>query len=673
MYKSVLICLLIYSCFLSAAVASGTVFNDRNEPLVNAFVLQKGSRNGSTTDEAGRFILQLDDKHEARLITRYLGYQTEEIQIKAGQLKDLKIRLQPDYCRLNEITVTATRSEKHLDDLARKVEVLPRREIEKSGSIDVAEVLNSCFSSVQIEKNGYNRGTVKLQGLPAEYTLVLVDGEKAKGGTGTQAVDIGQIPLDIVERVEVVKGPTSSLYGSDGLGGVINIITRQADRKPELSASYGIGSEYTNTANLRGSYKHDQTGILGSWSRFYTEGTAFPDRLLTDNFFAKVNYADYWIQSGNYYRSERNLEEMKEEKYSTKSAMNYKLNSNSTLSATVSYSTYKRQLGSARNRRTAEEQSWKYSLQGSQKLFGTDELTGGMDFYTNDYQSNIIEGDDHSAGGFLQYDSRWAEDLTVTAGIRLDKHPQWGTETNPSIAVMYKFNENYRLRTGAGTGFKAPSLSELNSFWFHPNGGGFWIKGNPDLKPEKSFGANINLEFTPFCRFSNNIGLFFNRVENMIITDQTASFHTDGKQLYSYSNCDKINTAGLEYEAQFAIVDELNLTLSYTWLKTENEQNGKELTASPEHKFHGGLDYCHKFIGCEWSIGSKVRYTAVQYLNTENSSRAKDFWLQDGKISCKTPYGFTVSCNAENLFDHHYRVYDKMPGRFITGQISYNY
>jgi len=658
---------------LPAAYVSGMVTDPRGAPLFNAYVLLKNSQQGTTTDEAGRFTISVASPEKAFLTVRYLGCKPTELNLSATKLSDLRIIMQPEDCHLAAITVTASRSEKHLDNIARKVEVLPRREIEQSGNYDVAEVLENNFSSLQIEKNGYNRGSVKLQGLPAEYTLVLIDGEKAKGGTGTQAVDIGQIPLDIVERVEVIKGPTSSLYGSDALGGVVNIITKKPENKPEIRATYGLASEYTNTASLQGGIKFAQTGLFASWSRFYTEGENLPDKFQSDNLFGKLSYSDYFTQTVNYYKSKRNLEEMQEDKISTKSSLAYPIKRNADLTASVAYSTYSRQLGSIKNRRKSNEYSWKYSLLNEIRFSKEHELVTGVDYYNNEYNSNIITGKDHSAGLFMQYDSRWLADLTVTTGLRLDRQVDWGTELNPSLAVMYSSNEKYRLRAGAGTGFKAPSLSELNSFWCHPNGGGFWIKGNSDLKPEKSFGTNINLELTPVERFNTNIGLFYNRVKNMIITDQSGEFHTDGKQLYTYRNCDKITTAGLEYEAKIAIFNECNLSVSYTWLTTKNLGNNKELTASPRHKINSSLDYTLCLGRYEVTTTFKARYSTAQFLDSENLTSAREFWLADSKISCKTPYGFNFSLGVENLLNKKYRIYDQMPARFFTGQIAYNY
>ncbi|MEQ8983205.1 MAG: TonB-dependent receptor plug domain-containing protein, partial [Deltaproteobacteria bacterium] len=139
---------------------------------------------------------------------------------------------------IEQIVVTGSRIAETEDDAPVRVEVVTRERIEQSGSESVAELLEE-HGGVQIDRS-FRGATVEMQGLSSEYVLVLVDGQRAIGRTD-DAIDLSRFPVDRVERIELVKGASSALYGADALGGVINIITRGADRPLEAAARLAYG------------------------------------------------------------------------------------------------------------------------------------------------------------------------------------------------------------------------------------------------------------------------------------------------------------------------------------------------------------------------------------------------------------------------------------------------
>ncbi|MBN1969093.1 MAG: TonB-dependent receptor [Candidatus Delongbacteria bacterium] len=645
----------------------GYVKDENNCPLEGINIMVKSSSIGTASDKDGFFYIMENLKSETLVFTG-VGFKTYEV--KCSNDENLKIIMHFDDIWLDEVVFTASRSEIFLKDIPKRVDVIPREIIKQNAKHDIAEILDSS-PSIEIIKNGYNRGNVSLMGLPSEYTLVLVDGEKIKGGTGTQATDIGQIPSEIVERIEIVKGPASSLYGSDALAGVVNIITRKNKKNPELSFSYGIGSEYTNTFNASTGYTYSDYSAMFTYSKYYTEGYEAPDKYDSDYYFSKFSLFEKIEFSNSFFNSDRNLENMKERIVTSKLSYTDDINTNDQINGSLYYTNYNRKLGSSRNIREADEYSIKSNLQFVDNFWLCSQYIIGLDYYFNNYDTNIITGDEQMISPYLQIDYKEIKDWSFSIGSRVDIHEKWGTIFTPNLSMMYTYDD-LKIRSSIGKGFKAPTLSELKTFWFHPNGGGFWIKGNSNLEPEKSIGFNLDLEHVYENSLKTNISFFYNDIDNMIITDVSGG-EFDGKDLYTYYNKDEIRSYGAEFSSKVYLNSLINLDFNYTYLKAYDTITENILVTSPKHKASAGISYSNSISDFDYKFGMKSKIVSSQYTDSENLIKVDAYNIEEFSFSLSTPWKLKLNLNIDNIFNREYYIYDKMPERTFLAKFTYEY
>ncbi|MFO7569317.1 MAG: TonB-dependent receptor plug domain-containing protein, partial [Smithellaceae bacterium] len=178
-----------------------------------------------------------------------------------------------DPLKLDQVVISATRTEHTLGDVPVAAEVITKEEIEQKQIKTIADALK-LLPGVEINQTSGSwgdKGKIQMQGLDAKHTLILVDGQRWIGGHG-DATDMQSIPIEMVERIEVLKGPSSALYGSEAIGGVVNIITKQAQKEYSLSASSAIGSRATQIHEITGGIKKGGFGGLLSYTYRESDG-----------------------------------------------------------------------------------------------------------------------------------------------------------------------------------------------------------------------------------------------------------------------------------------------------------------------------------------------------------------------------------------------------------------
>jgi len=215
---------------------------ENNEPLPFASVSIKGSARGTSTDENGRFVFPEIDPmpDDLTLLISYTGYERRELSLGSGQgTSDLKIMLKRDFLHLDAIVVTGTRTPHTLKTTPVLTQLITNTDIASQGSSTIRDVLEMELPSVEMGRHGFGT-SMSMQGLESTYTLVLIDGERMAGESGGN-VDFSRINVANIEQVEIIRGASSALYGSNAMGGVINIITKKPQKKWDVS----LGSRFT--------------------------------------------------------------------------------------------------------------------------------------------------------------------------------------------------------------------------------------------------------------------------------------------------------------------------------------------------------------------------------------------------------------------------------------------
>ncbi|MCP2519099.1 TonB-dependent receptor [Candidatus Aminicenantes bacterium AC-335-A11] len=558
----------------------------------------------------------------------------------------------PVYIGKEKIVVTATKTPHSLKDVPITTVIITREEIEKTNAQTVGDILR-WLPGVYIQTNGFSRATVKIHGLPSKYTLVLVDGQRLKG-RHAESIDLSHIPIDMIDRIEIIKGPSSVLYGSDAVAGVINIITKSAPKKSTFDGyvSYGTGNtvramlgygsqigkfRYLITGsknksnNMGAGYEYDGYNVQGKFEYNFNESN-------------KVTFTTgYFNEKGDY---------LDDEKFNL--ILNWRIGIDKVSYLEVKgfhYDSHRLDARPGRAPRTWDEKTTRAEVQYVRMLGKSNLLTLGLESRYDEIKYTLIEGKKHQIINslFAQDEIKLIKPLTLILAFRLDNHDKWGTELVPKAAIFFKLSETTNLRASIGKGFLAPTLSQLyEQQYYHPWGGGFWLGGNPDLKPETSTGYTFDIEHYFTSNFTTRISLFKNNLRNMITSERTDEI-IDGKPVFRSININKAYSQGIELEVKINLNKAFVGVLGYTFLKTQNISSGKEFPYSPRHTFNFVLNYSNQKIGLNFNILGK--YLGKRFTNTSNTQSIDECYLVDIKIIKKIyrDTGFFIA--VDNLFN----------------------
>lgn len=522
-----------------------------------------------------------------------------------------------DTFTLDEYVVTAARTETKLVDTPANITIVGAEEIESRHYTDVAEVLKDVPGANVLDNGtGTSEKAVLLNG--DERVLVLVDGRRVNFDMGTMTgnagYDFNQLPdVSLIERIEVLKGAGGALYGSDAVGGVINVITKKVDRSlGKVSIAFGSGNAKDMSAMY--SIKQGKTAVTMSASKYEKDYYKYRD-------YASDTTKRWPLPS-----------EYENDKVSLK--IDQELNNGSNLTVGYDYSKFEgmspysvsnKDYGydsSAINKQTDNiyiKYDWNLNEKDQGYLqFYHNELDyfngGGMEEKTNgiDLQQTLVCSETNkivvggswrkvdvkttpiSSGGndydesidnvavFINDNWEFAPSWNLNAGIRYDEHSEVGGETTMSVGLNKKFNDDSHAYVNWGEVFRAPTTDDLfyssNNDWSYTDDEGYhkliYINnGNPDLKPETGETWTIGYGTKLDEKTDINVSYFESDIEDAI------DWQTTWKENFTVSdaiasNIDEQKKRGLELNLKHKVNDNLGFTASYTYLKVENNDNG---------------------------------------------------------------------------------------------------
>jgi len=541
---------------------------------------------------------------------------------QSGSSENNPEEMEDSIVHLEKMFITATRTEIPLKEVASSVTVISAEEIDKKRGRTVLEVLRGTLGLDVSEAGGIGKqSSVFIRGANSEHTLVLIDGIEMNDPISTgRGYNFANLTIENIERIEIVRGPQSTLYGSDAIGGVINIITKRGTGKPSFFASAEGGSFKTF---------REVVGVQGSWkwidyslglSRLATDGfsaaneknqnsekdgfknTSFSTKLaLTpidnlridfvskyigseteiDNFGGQGgddinNRVDYRAIGFNIQANLWLLNHIWRQKLGF-SLMNhnsaYRNDTDIDHPSDLSHSSYDSQM------RKLEWQHNLYFHKVNTVTIGieAEEEKGKSDYYSESswgpYSSVFEEKACRAAGGYIQDHIRLWDCFFTTLGARLDYHEKFGTYGTYRIASAYLFkNMGTKVKGTLGTGFKAPSLFQLYSNF-----------GDENLEPEKSIGWDIGAEQLLWGdRFSVTVTYFSNDFTNLIKYDG---------QTKKYQNISGAASKGIELAGNIQPLTNLDIQACYTHTRAEDKQTNEELLQRPQHKVKGNISY----------------------------------------------------------------------------------
>jgi len=520
-----------------------------------------------------------------------------------------------------EVVVTATRLETPAKEIASSVTVISKEDLERMKKTTVLEALQEVLG-VTILQNGPAGGSasVLLRGANSEHTLVMMDGVELNDPISpSRSYDLAHLLVENIERIEILRGPQSTLYGSDAMGGVVNIITRKGQGKPRfhLSTYGGSYGTFAGTAGISGSV--DKIHYSLGASRFQTDGFSAASTSYEGN-EEKDGYRNLTLSGRFGYRPLDNLGfDFIVRTINTETDIDYSGGANGddpnniqnydTLflkgqvralllknrweqKLSLSLVDYDRKYENSPDdvypySENIEYKSklWKLDWQHNLFLHETNTLTFGIDYQheqgESEYHSDGIWGPFSSlfplkrsyiTGFFLQDQIRVASQFFATVGVRRDRHSQFGIATTFRIAPAYFIEQTgTKLKATYGTGFKAPSLFQLYDSFY----------GYEDLEPEKSTGWDLGFEQQILQgKILLSATYFSNQYENLINwSDQ------------GYMNIRKAESKGAELLVQVRLFGNILFNATYTRTEAKDKVTDAWLLRRPKDKFSAILNY----------------------------------------------------------------------------------
>ena len=523
---------------------------------------------------------------------------------------EVRTSLTPRPIRLDALVVTSGRRLERLSDVAVSTEVVSRREIEDIGAPDLAALLTS-RAGLELQGGHPVGAGVMLQGLGSERVLVLVDGQPYIGRIAGH-LDLSRIPTEIIERVEVVKGPLSTLYGSEAMGGVVNVITQRPDTAPwatssrvvagdqgQLDLSGGVSgrlgpaSARMDLGRRSISQVPGQSAESGQMAQRWNANTTVLWRppvsgLSIETGFLLLDESQRW-RSGQLYQFADNTQ------WNGRAQANWETGSHR-LTSTVVTSAFqhlsRRALTEDPVPGTGEEETQR--LGELELLYGVDfleqSLDVGLELQSERIDSDRISGERRSnrtTESFVQTTLSLGR-LTLVPGVRTTVSDQWGTRWTPRLATMFRPRPNLALRLSGGEGFREPAFKELYLEFLNVGPGfGYTVRGNPDLQPEVSRNITAGLEWTGAYVYAR-VQAFHNRFENFIETQAVGD--SSGVVVYTYGNIDDGVTEGTEMEAGVTYRG-WRLDVTYSWLNAHRAGSGDPLLGRPDHSVNTLIRY----------------------------------------------------------------------------------
>lgn len=499
---------------------------------------------------------------------------------------------------LDDMVVTATRTESKMVDVPVNTTVISAEKIADRHYLDVADALKDVPGANVLDTGvGAYEKKVVLNG--DERVLVLVDGKRVNIDMGTMSrasYDLNQMPdVSLIERIEVVKGHGGALYGSDAVGGVINIITKKMDHSYG-KVSMGFGSHQARDAKAMYTIKEGKTGVMVAASKYKQGYHEYKD--------AKTEANKRWPAASTYENEKVSVKLSQELSETSNLELGYDF---SKFEGVRSYST-KAKSASFSNKKTNDfyaKYDWtvndkdqgfiqlyrnKYDYYNAGDMYETDTGFEAQQNITLSDNNRLVVGASYRKAKALNATSYTAEksinnkavfvsdqwefapSWTLDAGVRYDKHSTAGSKTTWSAGLNKKFDENSHAYFNWGQVFKAPTLDDLYYYSVMEWGSSKYENyGNPNLKPEKGDTWTIGYGTKIADKTSVNISYFQSKLEDAIDWDTTYS--ANGSVSIA-RNVDKQKKNGMELSVGHELNDNWNLEASYTYIRVKNNDNG---------------------------------------------------------------------------------------------------
>ena len=599
--------------------------------------------------------------------------------------------------KLEEVVVTATKTLRQLSTLPMPAKLITKDEIAKSSSAKLSDILDDQPGIFIVPDFGGGNG-IQIQGLDSQYTLLLIDGSPIIGRqSGT--LDLDRISIGNIEQIEIIKGSSSSLYGTDALGGVVNLITSKTKDSISAEASYKISTFNTNDISVNlGKISQNGDNLNFYFNSFDSNGYDLNDDSILNTVEPYKSYTGFlrynfkknkwsYFSSVRIYNENQNFT-LNENSYGKNiinelginTSINYIKNKNYKLIFENYYTNYKNDEEFRLNQNSIEESFFNQSLFKSElrsiyTINKKNTLTFGLGFYSELLKRNNFNREEVSQNSFnyfVQYEGFIFENTNYVFGARYDQYDEYESEFSPRFAIRTQINDNISSKISIGKGFKTPDYRQLY-FNFSNSISGYSVIGfnaakeiisnlqslgqisnliisqdefEGKLKPETSISFNLGFNIKTNKSTVFDINFFRNQISNLIDYKIIAS-KVNGQSIFSYYNLNKVYTQGIEFNSTSTVFNDIEISLGYQFLEAKDNDSKNQIKngevfarrtpSSPTFQIKP-KDYFGLYNRSKHNFNLKISYAFKDYF---------DIYF---KSKYRSKYGLSDS-NGNNLLD----------------------
>jgi len=600
-------------------------------PGINIIVVDQPF--GAATKKDGTFTIENLPTGSYTLMVSAIGFETKYLKVSNPAPAPILIQLKETFFQMNSVVITGTRSERIHLNTPIATEVITTQDIEDSGARDLSELLEQ-RAGVSVSSSVEGGNIVNVLGMDSKYVMILIDGQPMTGKFNNRDM-LNQVTVSNIEKVEIVKGPGSSLYGSEAMGGVINIVTRSERTELPLTISFRH-SDRLDEFNPIDKHAGQRSMLMAFIQSFHRWVADFNADILLANVDKSIQHIDvddfqtYSIRGRIKYLATANHQlDLDGSYYQNSEAGSASLINSQTatkrVSGNLSYNwapaerfEFNAIFRNARYSRAYEQsRPWGEKLRDDEtredetELELTGNLTGdkytlnlGTELSQNTYVSDRVRGgrqlvDDQAA--FMQLDVVPLDAWTIVGGLRWDNSSDFSSVVNPRLALLFKPSPRWRYRFSAGSGYRKPSFMDRYIDWNHQQFG-YRIQGNPDLEPERSRGITAGVDYYHQIKYQASMFVYHNQFSNMIVDSLLQA------GVFTYVNVDKVNYSGMELKVRWSINSTWLSSWSYTYSINRNAETNEIIPNLPNHS--GTVRFTYKHPRRIWSGSIKLKAIA---------------------------------------------------------------
>lgn len=587
---------------------------------------------------------------------------------------------------LDTIVVTASRTEEKLKNVPARLTVIDQKTIEQNPILNLSDLVQK-DPSIYIKQNGgIGQGTsLSLRGTNPNHTLLLKDGSRLNTSNSLSPIYPEFLDTTDIERIEILKGPSSVQYGSDAIGGVIQMISASPEK---------------NSAFVTGIYGENQTykAIIGTdvvengffaqirGQRQETDGTRIFDTQDRNN---KAGYEQKGYSTKIGYDNKENIKtavEISQNKginnYSDNGGKNNSAErhfENQLVSANAELTPYQGITVNARYSNFKDTQNYVESspyhadtkrnegdLNIKWQFTPTQNILLGTSIDNNEYKdASILNGKQSidSTGYYLQHQFK-TENVNTQVGVRVEDNEKFGTHTVGQGAIRYFILPTSSVYANIGSAFRAPSLTELyyHSEADYGNYGIYHTYGNTNLKPEESVSYEIGLDHQFTSTLSSSFSIYKTDLKNLIASSSSYDAATN-TTTRTYENINKAQFTGGEFGLKWK-QDDLFISTEYAYVKTENKKTGLEIAYRPKETLNLTTGLENQIYGISASVIARSNVNAA---NSENPPKVPGYVTIDLNMYWNINPNIRIFTNIQNIGDVEYKTVYNSSNWYING------